>query len=215
MVPEKGVSTLLNAWAKLEEDLPLHIIGDGPCRDLVEEAAARDARISYLGERPHQEVLQQLHAATCLVMPSVWYETFGRTIVEAYAAGTPVIASRLGAMEELVVHQETGLLFEPGSASALAEAVSALCSRGDLLDVRLPGKARVRRQILHRAKLSLPDVDLPAGRRKVLSRGSRGSSFPPENSTSCPLCRTQILVKYESNNACHNIAHERNDNNER
>lgn len=136
LVPEKGLSTLLNAWAELEEDLPLHIVGDGPCRGLVEEAARRDTRINYLGEQPHRQVLVQMRAATCLVMPSVWYETFGRTIVEAYAAGTPVIVSRLGAMEELVVHQETGLHFEPGSASALSQAVSTLCRRNDLQDVR-------------------------------------------------------------------------------
>ena len=69
-------------------------------------------------------------------MPSEWYETFGRTIVEAYASGTPVIASRMGAMEELLVHEETGLLFEAGSASALAEAITKLCGRSDLPDMR-------------------------------------------------------------------------------
>ena len=134
--PEKGLNTLLGAWAEFADDLPLHIVGDGPSRELVEEAAARDPRIIFLGELPHQQVLEQLRAATCLVMPSVWYETFGRIIVEAYAAGTPVIASRLGAMEELVVHQETGLLFEPGSASSLSQAVRALCSRSSGQDVR-------------------------------------------------------------------------------
>jgi glycosyltransferase involved in cell wall biosynthesis len=102
----------------------------------VEEAAAQDARIVFLGEMPHEEVLKKLRAATCLVMPSEWYETFGRTIVEAYAAGTPVVASRMGAMEELLVHQETGMLFKPGSASALSRAVSRLCRRSDLPDVR-------------------------------------------------------------------------------
>jgi glycosyltransferase involved in cell wall biosynthesis/GT2 family glycosyltransferase len=136
LAPEKGIVTLLKAWAKLEADLPLHIVGDGVCRDLVEAAAARDARISFLGELPHQAVLEKLRAATCLVMPSEWYETFGRTIVEAYATGTPVIASRMGAMEELLVHEETGLLFEARSASALSKAVIRLCKRPDLPDIR-------------------------------------------------------------------------------
>jgi glycosyltransferase involved in cell wall biosynthesis len=136
LAPEKGLSTLLDAWAALEEDLPLHVVGDGFCRGLAEEAAARDARIIYLGELRKEQVLEQLRAAKFLVMPSVWYETFGRTIVEAYATGTPVIASRLGSMQELVVHQETGLLFEPGSASSLARAVRELCCRGDMLAMR-------------------------------------------------------------------------------
>ena len=134
--PEKGISILLNAWAQLAEDVALRIVGDGPCRGLVEEAAARDARVTFLGEQPRERVMEQLRGAACLVMPSVWYETFGRTIVEAYAAGTPVVASRLGTMEELVVHQKTGLLFEAGSASALAQAVCELCRRSDLRDMR-------------------------------------------------------------------------------
>jgi glycosyltransferase involved in cell wall biosynthesis/GT2 family glycosyltransferase len=136
LAPEKGIGTLLKAWAELELDLPLRVVGDGVCRDLVEAAAARDERIIFLGELPHHAVLEQLRAATCLVMPSEWYETFGRTIVEAYASGTPVIASRMGAMEELLVHEETGLLFEAGSASALAEAITKLCGRSDLPDMR-------------------------------------------------------------------------------
>jgi glycosyltransferase involved in cell wall biosynthesis/GT2 family glycosyltransferase len=136
LTPEKGIGTLLKAWAELEEDLPLHIIGDGICRGLVEQAAARDKRIVFLGEMPHQHVLEEMRAATCLVMSSEWYETFGRTIVEAYAAGTPVVASRMGSMQELLVHEETGLLFEAGSASALAEAICKLCRRSDLPELR-------------------------------------------------------------------------------
>jgi glycosyltransferase involved in cell wall biosynthesis len=136
LAPEKGIDTLLKAWSELEADLPLHIVGDGVCRELVEAAVAQDARIVFLGELPHQAVLEKLRMATCLVMPSEWYETFGRTIVEAYATGTPVIASRMGAMEELLVHKETGMLFEAGSASALSEAVTRLCRRRDLLDIR-------------------------------------------------------------------------------
>jgi len=138
--PEKGITTLINAWAEIEENIPLRIIGDGPCRDEVRAAAAKDPRITSMGYLPLEKVYEQLHDATCLVMPSVWYETFGRTIVEAYAAGTPVVASRLGAMQELVVHRETGMQFEPGSPTALARAVTELCRRSDLADMR----ARVR-----------------------------------------------------------------------
>jgi glycosyltransferase involved in cell wall biosynthesis len=52
-------------------------------------------------------------------MPSIWYENFPRTLLEAFANGLPVIASRLGALPELVQHGRTGLLFEPGSADDL------------------------------------------------------------------------------------------------
>ena len=62
-----------------------------------------------------------MQRAAYLVMPSIWYENFPRTLVEAYACGLPVIASRLGAMAELVRDGETGLLFEPGNAADLAQ----------------------------------------------------------------------------------------------
>ena len=58
-----------------------------------------------------------------LIFPSKWYETFGRVAVEAFAAGTPVIAANLGAIAELVEHGRTGLHFRPGDAAALAAQV--------------------------------------------------------------------------------------------
>jgi len=56
-------------------------------------------------------------------LPSVWFECFPRTLVEAFACGLPVIASRVGALEELVEHGRTGLLFHPGSDKSLARAL--------------------------------------------------------------------------------------------
>ena len=98
--PEKGVDTLLAAWPRVGGrtggDARLTIIGDGPLGDAVSRAAAADPRILPLGRRPFEEVLDRVAAADLLVMPSVWYETFGRTLIEAFAAGTPVVASRLG-----------------------------------------------------------------------------------------------------------------------
>ena len=95
-------------------------MGDGP------EAAAVAARpaVRARGWLAQAEVLDRMRAAACLVMPSVWYECFPRTLVEAYACGLPVIASRVGALAELVEHGRTGLLFEPGSADSLARALA-------------------------------------------------------------------------------------------
>ena len=124
--PEKGIKTLLSAWAQLAGRLPLKIIGDGPLATEVKKAAQQTAGIEWLGRRGPQEVLALLGEAACLVMPSIWYETFGRTIIEAYAKGTPVVASRLGAMAELVEDGRTGLLFEPGNPSDLAGKIHSL-----------------------------------------------------------------------------------------
>ena len=124
--PEKGIKTLLSAWRQLGGRLPLKIIGDGPLAASVKAAANQTAGIDWLGRRQHQEVLRLIGEATCLVMPSIVYETFGRTIIEAYAKGTPVVASRLGAMAELVHEGRTGLLFEPGNAADLALKIHSL-----------------------------------------------------------------------------------------
>jgi glycosyltransferase involved in cell wall biosynthesis len=94
--PEKGITTLLDAWQN-DASLPLlKIVGDGPLAESVRCAQAVDPRIEWLGQCELPKVQQLVASAQALVMPSVWYETFGRTIAEAYASGTPVIVSRLG-----------------------------------------------------------------------------------------------------------------------
>jgi len=123
---EKGITTLLEALGHVTQGIDLRIIGDGPLRDRVAEAAAQNPRVQYLGRLSHAEVLDVIGDATCLVMPSVWYETFGRTIIEAYAKAVPVVASRLGALAEIVTDGETGLLVEPGDAAALARAINEM-----------------------------------------------------------------------------------------
>lgn len=123
LAPEKGIDCLLAAWDQLAQETPLKIIGDGPLAGQVKAVAEDADHVEWLGRRPFEEVMQIIARASVLVMPSVWYETFGRTVVEAFACGTPVIASQMGAMQELVDHGNTGLLFEPGNAGALAAAV--------------------------------------------------------------------------------------------
>ncbi len=126
--PEKGLDTLLKAWSILSENTPLKIVGDGPLAEVVEKAVANDSRIQWLGRKSADEVAEIIGEAKFLVCPSNCYETFGRVIVEAFAKGTPVIASDMGAMAELVDHGSVGLKFEPGNAHALALAVQELLS---------------------------------------------------------------------------------------
>jgi glycosyltransferase involved in cell wall biosynthesis len=126
LAPEKGIDAMLSAWAKLSEAVPLKIVGDGPLSDCVKQAATDDTRIEWLGTYSLEKTLSIMREAEFLLMPSIWYETFGRTIVEAFATGTPVIASRMGAMAELVDDGLTGLHFEPGDPVDLAEKVTQL-----------------------------------------------------------------------------------------
>nr|ART39029.1 H378 [uncultured bacterium] len=78
------------------------------------------AGVTRLGSLPSAAVRAEMAQALALVVPSVWYENFPRTIVEAFACGLPVIASRIGALADIVRDGQTGLLFEPGDARDLA-----------------------------------------------------------------------------------------------
>jgi len=113
--PEKGIDTLIGALRELP-NITLDVIGDGPELQKVET----HPQLNPAGWLPPAGVQERMRRAAYLVMPSIWYENFPRTLVEAYANGLPVIASRLGALSELVDHGRTGLLFEPGDASDLA-----------------------------------------------------------------------------------------------
>jgi glycosyltransferase involved in cell wall biosynthesis len=121
--PEKGIATLLRAWRQVGSRLPLRIIGDGPEAPLVETAARAGPGVEFLGRRDPADVVKAMVGARLLVFPSEWYETFGMTIIEAYAVGVPVLASDLGAMSSLVQHRRTGLHFRPGDSDDLIRQV--------------------------------------------------------------------------------------------
>jgi glycosyltransferase involved in cell wall biosynthesis len=87
---------------------------------LVESAAARDSRIRYLGRRPMDEVFAAMGEAAFMVLSSVWYEGLPKTVVEAYSRGTPIVASALGALAELIEPGRTGLHFRPGDPDDLS-----------------------------------------------------------------------------------------------
>jgi glycosyltransferase involved in cell wall biosynthesis len=111
---EKGFDTLLAAWEGLDDSFKLKIVGDGPLAHKVKHASQINPSIEWLGIKSSQEVCALMGNAVCLVFPSQWYETFGLVVVEALARGTPVIASRIGGIEEIVEDAKTGLLFTPG-----------------------------------------------------------------------------------------------------
>ncbi len=108
LAEEKGIRPLLEAWKHIGNELPLKICGDGPLADAVREAAANQPAIHWLGRQPLAEVIDLMRRAAMLVFPSLWYEPFGRTIIESFACGTPVAASDLGSMKELIQPRRTG-----------------------------------------------------------------------------------------------------------
>jgi glycosyltransferase involved in cell wall biosynthesis len=122
LVPEKGIGTLLAALALDDERVSCRIAGSGPLENEV-NAAAGD-RVVRLGQLDRAGVLRELRRTRAVVVPSVWYEGFPMVLVEAFASGVPVIASRIGSLAELVDDGHTGLLVEPGNAADLARALA-------------------------------------------------------------------------------------------
>ncbi|PMB50215.1 glycosyl transferase family 1 [Fischerella thermalis CCMEE 5205] len=123
---EKGLNTLLAAWKQLPMQLPLKIIGDGPLAGKLAADAKDMPHIEWLGRKSMSEVYELLGEAKFLIFPSNWYETFGRVAVEAFAKGTPVVASDIGAIAELVEDKRTGLKFIPADSADLAKKVTWL-----------------------------------------------------------------------------------------
>lgn len=124
--PEKGVRTVIESWKDVPPSLQLKIVGEGPLERDLRSRAAGDERIEFLGHRALSDVLKLIGEARFLVFPSVWFETFGRVAIEAYAKGTPVIAASIGAVAEVVEDGVTGYLFQPGNSRDLAEKIHSL-----------------------------------------------------------------------------------------
>jgi glycosyltransferase involved in cell wall biosynthesis len=139
---EKGVETLLKSW-QFSAKIPLKIIGDGPLLEKLRHDAAemKIKEVDFLGRKPLEEVNRAIQKALFLIVPSECYETFGLVAAQAFACGTPVIASRLGAMGEIVEDGKTGLHFISGDVEDLAAKVEwAWAHSGEM--TKMGGEAR-------------------------------------------------------------------------
>lgn len=123
--PEKGIDLLMRAWSVVGGTLPLKVVGSGPLEGLVRSASA-SAGIEWLGPQPKARVMELMRDAAFLVFPSEVYENCPMTLIEAFAAGLPVIASGHGSISEIVRDGVTGRHFRPGNLSELIDAVNAL-----------------------------------------------------------------------------------------
>ena len=124
--PEKGIEIMLSAWSLLPTQMKLMIIGDGPLAPKVRQSVEDDNRIVWLGRRTPEEVFSIVGDAAFLILPSIWYEGLPKTLLEAFAKGTPVIASKIGSLAKLVGDGMTGLHIKPGNANDLASKVCYL-----------------------------------------------------------------------------------------
>lgn len=146
--PFKGPDALVQALSLLREPrgVRLLIVGgeqDGPAVQWLRDAAwagGVSAQVDARGAVPHAELPRCYAAADVCAVPSL-HETFGLVALEAMACGTPVAASRAGGLRQIVRENETGVLFEPGSPTAIAAALDSLL--GDPARARRMGEAGV------------------------------------------------------------------------
>lgn len=140
--PEKGIRTLLDAWRALDGAVRLVVVGAGPLQSEIQRAARELPGIEFRGQAEPSEVLRLMGEAALVVVPSVWYETFGRVVAEAFAVGTPVVASNIGPLAEMVEPGRNGALVPPGDPGALAATVRELLADPDSLATMREGARR-------------------------------------------------------------------------
>lgn len=123
----KGVQTLLKAMLNCT-DIKLKIVGYGSEENDLKNFVDKHqlSNVSFLGKKNKREVLELLSKAEFLICPSEWYEVLGFTIVEAMLMKKPVIGSKIGAIPETVIHEQTGLLFNVGDSEMLSKHIMRL-----------------------------------------------------------------------------------------
>jgi glycosyltransferase involved in cell wall biosynthesis len=147
VVEDKGFDVAVEAFARLPRrfsEARLVIAGDGPARPALEQQAARlgvAQRVQFAGWIAPEQVPALINTATLILMPSRWREAFGKVAVEGGQMARPVIAARVGGLPEIVLHGQTGLLFDREDSQGLAEAIAYLLDQPALAE-RLGRAAR-------------------------------------------------------------------------
>jgi glycosyltransferase involved in cell wall biosynthesis len=122
----KGVHLLLEAWTRLATaGHQLMMVGDGPDRTELERRHAAHANIVWCGKQPRERVVDLIAGSRWLVLPSLAYENFPMSVLEALSAGTPVVVPNHGAFAAMVSDGVEGLLFSAGETASLSTALQA------------------------------------------------------------------------------------------
>jgi glycosyltransferase involved in cell wall biosynthesis len=122
---EKGLATLMEA-ASMVPEMKLVVLGEGPLEEDLRRRYGKEPWVEFKGHVSGAELTRIVSSAAFSVVPSQWYENQPLTILESFAMGVPVIASRIGGLPEVVRNGQTGLLVEPGDAGDLASAIAWL-----------------------------------------------------------------------------------------
>lgn len=171
---EKGVHVLIRSLDRLPKIFRLVVVGDGPQRaeleSLTRELGATD-RVQFLGFLRDPDDI--VGSADVAVVPSLWYEAFGRVVVEAMSLGIPVVASRIGGMAELFEDGVHGRYVAPENVEELAHAIGALCADRRML--RQCG-ANARELVLSRYSLTRVQIQYGELYATLIGGGSARTS---------------------------------------
>lgn len=125
----KGIEYLIKTFKTISNDsIELKICGDGPLKEFVQRSCKEDSRISYLGTVFSTEKDRILTESDVMIIPSIWYEPFGRVVIEAYKYSLPVIACEIGGIKELL-NEEYSIAIKPNSEDELRFAIERLSNR--------------------------------------------------------------------------------------
>lgn len=126
--PEKGVLDLMKAWRGI--DFPLVVIGEGPQMEKVKKIAPQN--VSFVGQKSRKETLDLVAGSAFFMFPSLWYEGFPLSLLEAMALGKAVIATDLGPRREMVDDGVSGFLYQTGDTNELQGNIRILIEKPKL-----------------------------------------------------------------------------------
>lgn len=153
---EKGIDILLNAAASA--GVHLTIAGDGPMNEMVKSFEASHQSISYLGRQSQEEVIDLLKSHSAVILPSTCYEGMPMIVLEAFSTGTPVIATGLGAMPDIITEGYNGWLVEAANSKALENKLKSFEQLSLDEKSRLSGNARNTYEQLYTPEANLQKI---------------------------------------------------------
>ena len=167
MTPLKGHPYFLKAMAQVIKEMPnvrIHLVGDASAKRsrykqelmLLVKRLGIAHQVEFLGNR--RDIPQLLAKSDCLVLSTITQEAFGRVILEAQAAGVPVVATKVGGVAEIIDHEKTGILVAPKDIEAMAQAVLRVLKDRDLVAHVVPAaqkKIENRYTLKHMAETTL------------------------------------------------------------
>jgi phosphatidyl-myo-inositol alpha-mannosyltransferase len=181
----KGLDVLLAAFGKLPDDVRLLIGSDGPDTQRLMDEVGDNPRIEWLGRISDEDKIAYLKGASVFCAPSLRGESFGVVLIEAMAAGTPVVASDLDGYKNVATHDRNALLVEPGDALALADALHRVLEEPELSS-RLRAEGCIRAEDFSMRSLAMAYLriyhDVVAAARDAEDDVSPGVSWWRRNS---------------------------------